>query len=273
MADTNVLTSPTVKTLATPHRCPYVDRLSRNADGPAISNAQSALFQSTGQACPWPDQVLNRLLAAFDSLDHNQISETECLELLIYLTARRDDSRALAASAIRTFGSLANLFSRSAQELRAFFGMDLAISAAIAIARTSMKLVLIKDTVERKLIDSHSSLIDYLALELRYAQQETLRVLYFDAKNRLIKDEEMSKGTVDEVSIFPREIGRRASTFCSSSVILAHNHLSDDPTPSREDIEATLQTKRVLENLDIFLQDHVIIARRGEFSMRQEKLI
>lgn len=255
------------------NQCPLTNQIFKVSGLPTISCVKSMMLHSTTPNCPWPDQALNRFLTVFDALDHNQISEIECLEILIYLSARRDDSRALAESAIRRFGSLANVFSRPNQELRNFFGMDFAISATVTITKIIMKMILAKNTFDRKEIESHSTLIDYLSIDLRHAQQETLRILYIDKKNKLIKDEIISEGTIDKVAIFPREIGKKASYYCSSSVILAHNHLSDDPTPSQEDIHATLQTKRVLNDLDIVLRDHIIIARRGEFSMRQEELI
>jgi len=222
---------------------------------------------------PWPDQGLNRIMATLDSLDTNELDEIECLEMLIYLSSRRQDARALAESAIETYGSLAKTIARSGKELRAILNEDHSIIATLAIVKASLKFVLAADLPDRQELKSYGALTNYLALDLRHAEQEILRIIYLDNKCGIIKDEEISRGTVDHVSIYPREVVKRAAGSSASSIILAHNHLSDDATPSQADIQATIKVKRALEVFDIILHDHVIIARNGCFSMQQENII
>ncbi|MGI9355093.1 MAG: JAB domain-containing protein [Rhizobiaceae bacterium] len=213
------------------------------------------------------------MLATIDSFNTDDLSEIECLEMLFYLSSRRQDARMLAEAAIETYGSLGKVFERPGQELRESLGLDRSMTGLLAIAKTSMKLILTEQLPVRQEIPSFAVLMDYLALELRQADQEILRVLYLDIKNKLIKDEEVARGTVNAVYIYPKELAKRAAAFCASSIILAHNHLSDDPTPSQLDIKTTRKTKAVLESFDIVLHDHVIIARNSCFSMLREQLI
>jgi DNA repair protein RadC len=213
------------------------------------------------------------ILTFVDKLNANELTEVECLEWLFFLSSRRQDSRRLAEIAIGTYGSLARVFQRPGRELRELIGIDESITALLAITKSSMKFILAPNLPDRIELCSYTDLMNYAALDLREADQEILRVIYLDKKSRVIKDEEMARGTVDKVSIYPKEIAKRAMSNCASFIVLAHNHLGDDPTPSKDDIIATNRTKDALEYLDIMLHDHVIVARNRCFSMQENGLI
>lgn len=222
---------------------------------------------------PWPDQGLNRVVALVEGLQTSDADEVDWLEILFYLASRRSDCRTLAETAIRTCGSIGTIFNRPSKELRELLGLDVSITAMLAATKTCMKMILAEQLPARKEICSYAALMDYLALDLRHADEERLRILFLDQKCRLIKDEEIGRGTHDRVPIYPKEVTKRAAAYSASSVVLAHNHLADDPTPRPQEIQATLRTKGALEFLDIALHDHVIIARNRCLSMREEGLI
>lgn len=238
-----------------------------------LAEEKPTASHSLGTTEPWPDQGLNRILAKVESFSTDELNEVECLEMLFYLTSRRRDARQFAETAIEAYGSLAKVFQRPSKELRELLGMDHAMTALIAIAKSSMKFILAPDLCDRQELKSYAALMNYLALDLRGLEQEAFRVIYLDTKYRIIKDEELARGTVDAVSVYPREVAKRAAAYCASSVILAHNHLGDDPTPSRSDIEATTRIKGALQLFDVALHDHVIVARSHCFSMQQQGLI
>lgn len=221
----------------------------------------------------WPDQGLNRILATIDSIDTNSLGEVECLEFLFYLSSRRQDARRLAELAIEIYGSLARVFGRPRDELRETLGLTSEMITQLAIVKSSMKHILKTRVPSRRDLPSFTALVSYIAIDLREADQEILRVIFLDTKNKIINDDEMARGTVDSVSIYPKEVAKRAISYCASSVILAHNHLCDNPMPSRSDIEATLKTKDALEVCDIVLHDHVIIAQNRYLSMRKMNLL
>ena len=218
-------------------------------------------------------QELDHLSMTFDSLNADELSEIDCLELIFFLCSKRTDSRRLAAKAIRIYGSLAKLFQASGKELREALDLDHSIAGMFAVTKSSMKHILAPDLSPRKEISSKANLMDYLALDLRQANQEILRVLYLDSKCKIMRDEEMGRGTIDAVPIYPREIAKRSLAYCASSIILAHNHLSEDPTPSAADIKVTNKIKEALLTLDIILHDHVIVTCKNYFSMREHGLV
>ncbi len=218
-------------------------------------------------------QDLSHILMPFDSLNPDGLNETECLELLFFLCSKRSDSRHLAAKAMEIYGSLANIFQRPGRELRETLGLDQSMAGMFAVTKSSMKHILTPDLSPRKEISSNTSLMDYLALDLRQANQEIARIIYLDKKCKIIRDEELCRGTIDTVTIYPREVARRSLAYCASSIVLAHNHLSEDPKPSSTDIKATINIKAALLPLGIVLHDHVIIACGSSFSMREHCLI
>jgi DNA repair protein RadC len=103
--------------------------------------------------------------------------------------------------------------------------------------------------------------------------KETVVAFYLNARNELLRKETISIGTLTASLIHPREIFAPAIERHAASVVLAHNHPSGDPTPSPEDREVTIRLKHAGEILGIPLLDHIIIARDGHFSFRENGLL
>jgi DNA repair protein RadC len=118
------------------------------------------------------------------------------------------------------------------------------------------------------IVSSWAALSDYLMNAYAGARVEAFRVLFLDRKNRLIRDEEMGRGTVDHVPVYPREVVKRALELDASAIILAHNHPSGDPTPSSADIDMTRQIAKCCGAMGITLHDHAIIGAGNVASLR-----
>ena len=108
---------------------------------------------------------------------------------------------------------------------------------------------------------------------MAHLDTEQFRVLFLDTKNTLIADEAQSKGTVDHVPVYPREVVKRALELNASALILVHNHPSGDPTPSQADIEMTMQIQQACAVMSITLHDHLIIGQSRLLSFRSEQLL
>ena len=98
-------------------------------------------------------------------------------------------------------------------------------------------------------------------------------VLFLDTKNQLIADERMGEGTVNHTPVYPREVVRRALELSAHALVLAHNHPSGDPTPSRADIEVTKQIVEAAKALAIQVHDHIIIAGETAVSLKGQGLM
>lgn len=108
-------------------------------------------------------------------------------------------------------------------------------------------------------------LLDWIRREPR----EILAALYLDARGNVVHRETVSIGTATASLVHPREVFAPAIERRAVSVLVAHNHPSGDPTPSRDDREATARLRAAGELLGIELLDHLILVPGGLFSFRE----
>ena len=102
--------------------------------------------------------------------------------------------------------------------------------------------------------------------------QEHVRVLVLDARNRLLDQTDVYVGSVHTTQVRVAELFRPAVRANGSSVVVVHNHPSADPTPSAADIVLTRQIRKAAKLLDIDLHDHLIVGGGAHFSMRASSL-
>jgi len=134
--------------------------------------------------------------------------------------------------------------------------------------RRAMLEALRADALEGPVVGTSDALMEYLFARLAHTPTEQLRVLFLNAKNRLLRDEAMGHGSIDEVPMYRREIMIRALEVRATGLILVHNHPSGDPQPSRRDVEATRRLVEAGRALDIVVHDHIVVASAGWSSFR-----
>lgn len=103
---------------------------------------------------------------------------------------------------------------------------------------------------------------------LMYEVQENLVSLYLDTKNNVIKRKTIYIGGLDSSILHPREVFKEAISYSASRIILAHNHPSGDPTPSREDIKVTQRFCEVGNIIGIDVLDHIVIGENKYVSLK-----
>lgn len=102
---------------------------------------------------------------------------------------------------------------------------------------------------------------------------EKMVMLTLDNRHNVVGCFEVSRGTVDEATVYPREIATRALLTNAKAVILTHNHPGGSANPSKEDINITRKIEDVLKMLDIRLLDHIIVAHDKTYSMADDGLL
>ena len=175
---------------------------------------------------------------------------------------------AWAERLIEEFGSVAGVLAAGPNALARILGPGNPAIRQLGMIRDVMLHVLREEALKAPVIGTSEALIDYLSTDMAHLPVERLRVLFLNAKNRLLRDEMVCDGSVNEAPIYPREIMRRALEVGATALILAHNHPSGDPQPSEGDIEATRRVAAAARPLDICIHDHVILARSGWSSLR-----
>ena len=126
------------------------------------------------------------------------------------------------------------------------------------------------DLASRPIVSGSAPLADYFVAAMGGRKFEELRVLFLDGAFGLLREETVSKGSVTEVPIYPREIMRRALELGASGLILAHNHPSGNAKASSADMAMTRLVVDAGRALGILLHDHIIVAGSNWTSLRLE---
>lgn len=212
-------------------------------------------------------RLRQRLLGGAGLLDH------ELIEYLLATAIPRRDTKPLAKNLLREFGGIGGVLTADADALLKQDGMDETAVAALKIAQACALRLVQTHTESRPILSNWQALLDYLHADMAHHGVERFRVLHLNTKNMLIRDEVMSKGSIDQAAVHVREVIRRAIDLNSSALILVHNHPSGDPSPSSADIEVTRNIAEAGRRLGITVHDHLIIGARGHVSLRSQGLI
>ncbi len=214
-------------------------------------------------------RLRDRLLAA----GGEALADYEIVEYLLMLARPRVDTKPVAKALMREFGGLGPLLEADPETLRRIPDMGDVSIAAIKLLKAAVQRTLYGEVHGRPVLGNWQGLLDYLRADMAHRINECVHVLHLDSKNQLIRDELMSEGSIDQSPIYVREVVRRALDLGSAAIILAHNHPSGDPAPSKQDIAVTRDVAHALKPLGIALHDHVIIGRDGHVSLRSKGLI
>lgn len=114
---------------------------------------------------------------------------------------------------------------------------------------------------------------EFLRHELGALEHEVFSILMLDNRHKLIKYQQLFRGTVDGASVHPREVVKEVLACNACAVILAHNHPSGDPEPSQADELTTNRLKNALALIDVRVLDHIVVARERQISFAERGLL
>lgn len=214
-------------------------------------------------------RLRDRLLGA----GGDALADYEIVEYLLMLARPRVDTKPVAKALLREFGGLGPLLEADPESLRRVPDMGDVSVAAIKLLKAAVQRTLIGEIDGRPVLGNWQGLLDYLRGDMAFRATECVHVLHLDSKNQLVRNERMSEGSIDQSAIYVREVVKRALDLGSASIILAHNHPSGDPAPSRQDIAITRDIAAALRPLGIAVHDHVIVASGGHASLRSMGLL
>ena len=203
------------------------------------------------------------------------MADYEALELMLTYAIPRRDVKPLAKVLIKEFGSFAGVITADYQRLLEIEGIKENSATLIKfIEFASQKLSwqnLASDNTP--FISSTDALIEFCRCTMGYNEVEVLRLIYVDAKLKVIDTEVLQKGSVSSVNINPRDIVANALRKNASGVIMVHNHPSGDPKPSHNDVEATKRAKQACDAVGITLHEHLIITPSDYYSFAKNHLV
>lgn len=202
-----------------------------------------------------------------------QIADYELLELILFAAHPRGDVKPLAKQLLKHFGSFDAVLHAEQAELSRLEGVGEAVIASLKVVRVASERLVKAPVKDRPVIQSWTALLDYCRLAMGNQKVEEFRILFLNHKNTLLMDEVQQRGTVNHTPVYPREVVKRALELGASAIIIAHNHPSGDPTPSKADIDMTNQVATAAKALGIALHDHLIISENAHYSFKSHGLL
>jgi DNA repair protein RadC len=190
----------------------------------------------------------------------------ELLAIILRTGTKNENAVELANRLLKNYG-LKGLSTADYQELRAVPGIKEAKACQLQACFELARRLEAYTAEPRPRIKSSKDVYNLLAPKMRDLKKERFIALYLNTKNALLRSETVSLGSLNGSFIHPREVFKTAILESAASVIIAHNHPSGDPNPSKEDEEVTQRLIKAGRLMGIKLLDHIIIGNKGFHSL------
>jgi len=233
-------------------------------------SAQPTLSLAERPLREWPiqERPIERLVECGPSA----LSDSELLAVLLNGSAGGTNPVALAQQLITTFGGWQGLQQADLNELQCVRGLGRARAAQVKAALEVARRMLLAEPGERLQIKSPADVVQLLMVEMSHLDQEHLRTICLDTKNRVQTVATVYVGSLNASLVRVGEVFKEAIRRNSAAIIVSHNHPSGDPTPSPEDVLVTREIISAGKMLDIEVLDHLVIGQGRFVSMRERGL-
>ena len=244
------------------------------SDAPAPGMRDVTPFPAPAAQHP-TDTGHDELQARFLRAGREAVDERELLQLLLAGSHPAAEARELAGILLDTFGSPARVLAARADTLRMIAGLGDAGIAAIKTAEAlgiAMARAALPESFHPQLA-TYEKVVEYCRTLAAHRDVEQFHLLFLNTKNVLIRDEIHQTGTINHTPVYPCQVCVRALELGASALVVLHNHPSNDPTPSRADVEMTARLRDALKTIDVDLHDHIVVAPGAAFSFREKGLL
>ncbi|MFZ0240580.1 MAG: DNA repair protein RadC [Desulfobacterales bacterium] len=211
-----------------------------------------------------------RLREKFLSSGLTGFHDYEVIELLLTLATPRKDCKDAAKAALARFRSLQAVLEAPPEELCQVAGIGPQNLFGIKLIKAVADRYRERKIENKDPLNNSRDLFEFLYQHMRDKQREHFRVIYLDAKNRVITTETLFEGTLTASSVYPREVVHAALRNQAAALIFAHNHPSGDPQPSADDIAITRRLIFACRVTNITVHEHLIIGNNRYFSFADQ---
>lgn len=202
----------------------------------------------------------------------DKLSDPELLAILIRVGVPGENAVQVGARLLYEFRGLAGLQGADYAEVCNQHGIGPAKAAQIKAAVELGKRLSELKPEERRTVNSPKDAADLVCYEMAALEQEELRVILLDTRNRVIFIETVYRGSVNTSQMRVGELFKLAIRKAATSIIVVHNHPSGDPAPSPEDVAVTRAIIQAGKLMDVEVLDHLIIGRGGYISLKERGL-
>lgn len=201
------------------------------------------------------------------------LSDAELLAIFLRTGMPGKTAVDLARELLGRFGSLRGLLEADLAEFSRAPGLGLAkysqLQAALEMSRRHLREMLDRGDV----LTSPETTRSFLVAHLRTYPHEVFGCLFLDNQHRLIRYEELFRGTIDGAHVYPREVVKRALLLNAAAVIFAHNHPSGSTRPSEADRQITRKLQTALALVEVRVLDHFVVGDGAAFSFAEHGLL
>lgn len=206
-------------------------------------------------------------------LGATNLSTLELLAIIVSSGTSKGNVLHVAEDLVKTFQGLAGIYQANLNELQDVRGIGevraIQLQAAFVLGQRLTQQLQAED---RPTVTSPDDVWRLVGPEMALLEQEELRLVLLNTRNEVLRLQLLYRGSVNTAQVRVAEIMRAAIRENATAVVLVHNHPSGDPSPSEQDVGMTRQVFDAGRLLDIQVLDHIIIAQRGPFSMKERGL-
>ena len=201
------------------------------------------------------------------------LTDAELLALVLRTGNGRADAVNLANTLLDRFGGVLGVLSSTAESLLAVPGLGDAKVAALLAIRELLERAEIAKMKNTPVLSSSDEVRRYLGMHLAGQEREVFGALLLDTRHRLLGAEDIFLGSIDRTMVYPREVAKCCLRYNAAAVVLFHNHPSGNAEPSSGDRELTERLNSVLDEIDVRLLDHVVVAGLRRVSMAERGML
>jgi DNA repair protein RadC len=198
------------------------------------------------------------------------LSDAELLAIFIHTGIKGKTALDIARDILAKHGNLRVFLEHDQKTICQHQGLGKAkyalLQAALELAKRNLELTLQK----KDNIKHATAAYAFLAAKLRDRPNEVFACLFLNNANQVISYDELFVGTINNATVYPREIVKKALEYNAAKVILSHNHTSGSSRPSFEDKHLTNEIKKILAVVDIKVIDHIIIGKNDYYSFSEK---
>jgi DNA repair protein RadC len=200
------------------------------------------------------------------------LSNAELLAILLRTGVVGESAVQVGQRLLQTFGGISGLHRASFEEVSSQRGIATAKAAQIKAAIELGRRLTLEAPEERPAIHSPADAAALVQYEMSALEQEVLRVILLDSRNRVLDTAELYRGSLNSSQVRVGELFRPAIRRSAAALIVVHNHPSGDPAPSPDDVAITRAVVQAGKLLDIEVLDHLVIGRGRFVSMKERGL-
>ena len=221
--------------------------------------------------------VSERPYEKLEKFGAEMLSSAELLAIIIKTGSRSETSIALAQRILKQDEGgegLTFLHSMTLEQLRSIKGVGRVKAVQLkALMELSKRISSTYFTDNRVIVKSPEDVSRLVMEEMRHLNKEVFKVILLNTKNHVIKQINVSIGSLNASIVHPREVFGEVVKAGCSSIVLVHNHPSGDPEPSTEDIETTGRLVKAGDILGIRVLDHIIVGDGRYVSIKERGFI